>query len=212
MKSNFISLNRKILEWRWYNRPNTFRVFIHILLKANYVDKEWEKTIIKRGTFVTSSLKLSSELGLSRTKIRTAIKHLTETKEISVSTNKNYMLVTVNKYDSYQFDISSDQQLTNNRPTVNQQLTTTNNINNINKIINVVDLEVLLEDQMWIEHLAMSQHLSIRQVKSRMREFIRFLKESGEHEVDMKRAKRSFAGFLRKYKAKGISRHDDIIL
>ena len=212
MKSNFISLNRKILEWRWYNRPNTFRLFVHILLKANYMEKEWERTTIKRGTFVTSSLKLSSELGLSRAKIRTAIRHLTETKEISVSTNKNYMLVTVNKYDSYQFEISSNQQLTNNQPTVNQQLTTTNNINNINNKINVVELDFLFEDQMWLEHLAMSQHLSVRQVKSRMREFIKFLKESGDHEIDIKRARRSFAGFLRNYKPKGKSRHDDIIL
>lgn len=212
MKGNFISLNRKILEWRWYNRPNTFRLFVHILLKANYKDKEWESILVKRGTFVTSIAKLSSDLGLSPKKIRTSIRHLTETKEVSIKANRNYTLITVNKYDSYQFTEEEGKQRANQGQIRGEQRATTNNTNNINKEISTSSLPKLLDDQIWTEHLAMSSGKTIREVQSIMREYVKFLKDSGELSIEFKRAKRSFAGFVRNYKPKGTSKHNDITL
>jgi hypothetical protein len=63
--NGFIKLHRQLLDWEWYSDNNTFRVFIHCLLKANYKDKNWKGIQIKRGQFVTSTSKLSTELGLS---------------------------------------------------------------------------------------------------------------------------------------------------
>jgi hypothetical protein len=212
MKGNFISLNRKILYWRWYNRPNTFRLFVHILLKANYKDKEWENMMIKRGTFVTSIAKLSTELGLSPKKIRTSIRHLTETKEVTIKANRKHTLITVNKYDSYQFTEEEGEQGANLGQTEGKQRATTNNINNLNKEINTSSLPKLLDDQLYTEHLAMSSGKKIREIQMIMREYVKFLKDSGEEKIEFKRAKRSFAGFVRSYKPKGTSKHNDITM
>ncbi|MCH1473654.1 MAG: hypothetical protein L7V85_07050 [Bacteroidia bacterium] len=218
MKSNYISINRKILDWRWYKRPNTFRVFLHILIKANYKDKEWENISIKRGSFITSHEKLMTELNLSKAKIRTALKHLIQTKEISVLAHTKYTLITVNKYDSYQFVNDNSTQTTHKQQSNNNQITTTNNINNINKENNTIaGIEIIyktcVQDQMWIEQLCMSNGMSIKQVVEQMKKFTTWLKDKDEKNVNQMRFKSGFAGFIRKSKDYGKkNRHDDLIL
>ena len=218
MKANYISLNRKILDWRWYNKPNTCRLFIHILLKANFKDKTWEDIIIKRGTFVTSADILANELGLTRQNVRTSLKHLVKTKEIKILTNSKYSLITVNKYDTYQIVSEGNQRLTSDQPTANQRLTTTNNVNNANNENNVVVgtekiYESCVQDDIWLEHLMMRNKMNKKQVVDCMKEFTMFLKDKGEVTADVKRFKSGFAGFLRKkenYKKR--NRHDDITM
>ena len=100
--SSFIYLHRKITEWEWYQNTNTFRVFIHCLLKANYKDKQWQGITIKRGQFVTSQYRLADELGLSRTAVKRAIDDLKMTKELTYSTNYRNTIITVVNYDEYQ--------------------------------------------------------------------------------------------------------------
>ncbi len=214
MKSNFISLNRKIKDWKWYKRPNTFRLFIHILLKANFKDKEWEGIKIKRGTFITSADKLALELGLSRQKIRTALRHLTETKEIKVSTNPMHTLITVNKYDEYQIKEGDNQPLTNQQPAINQPITTTNNVNKVNNVNNVAeDINIIIkkvsEDALYIEHLCMKNSKKPYIVKRRMETFRDFLHGKGQYQITLQSFKKTFAGFLRKSEQ---NRHDNITM
>ena len=80
---NYIKLSRGLLEWEWYTDINTTRLFIHMLLKANWKDGNFKGTTIPRGSFVTSIRKLSDETGLSDREIRTAISHLKTTGEVT---------------------------------------------------------------------------------------------------------------------------------
>ena len=198
MKSNFISLNRKILDWRWYKRPNTIRLFLHILLKANFKDKEWENYSIKRGSFITSTDKLALELNLSRQQIRTAIRQLTETKEVTLLTNRQHTVVAVN-----------------------QQLTTTNNVNKVNKENNVIAAAGNLEesyalakrDEIWLEHLMMRYSLKKTKINLKMDNFVNFLKDKDEVTVNIKRFKSGFSGWLRSDAQKeSNSRHNNLTM
>jgi len=93
----WISLHRKMVTWEWYNDPNTLRLFLHCLLKANHTDKKWRGVEIERGSFVTSYGKLSKELELSVQNIRTSIANLKLTGELtSKSTSKNTVIKVVN--------------------------------------------------------------------------------------------------------------------
>ena len=131
---SFISLNRQIMEWEWYTDVNTKTLFIHLLLKANFKDANWRGNEIKRGSFITSISHLSLETGLSIQNVRTSLKKLEKTKEVtSKPTSKNSM-ITVLKYDFYQ---TPNKQLTNKQQTTNKQLTTTNNDNNKNNDNNI---------------------------------------------------------------------------
>ena len=138
----FISLHRQILDWEWYSDANTFCLFVHLLLIANYVDGRFKGRVIKRGQVVTSLHDLSTKTGLSIQQTKTALKHLQLTGEITNESTSGYRIITVVKYDQFQTPTNlstSDQQTTNKR--ANKQLTNEltseqqqyNNNNNITK-------------------------------------------------------------------------------
>ena len=116
MKGDYIKINRSLLEWGWYKDKNTSRLFIHMLLKANWKDGFFLGIEIKRGSFVSSLAKLSEETNLSVREIRTAIKHLESTGEVTSKKYNKFSVFTVNNYCSYQSsDTQSDKQPTSNR-------------------------------------------------------------------------------------------------
>ena len=136
----FIFLHRRFLDWEWYGEPNMVTLFIHILLSANYEAKRWKGIEIERGQFITSLQSLSDAIGVSMMKVRTCLKRLEETGEITTKTTNKYSVITICKYDSYQSQNSdANKQITNNQQTDNKQITIkqqSNNNNIINKEIN----------------------------------------------------------------------------
>ena len=123
--TGWISLYRKFMEWEWYTDANTMRLFLHLLLKANHQDGNWQGKTIKRGQVVTGRKSLSNELKISEQAIRTSLNKLKITNEITIETTNKFSIITIVKYDVYQ----------DNQKESNQQLTTNNNNNNNNNII-----------------------------------------------------------------------------
>ncbi|HBD01657.1 MAG TPA: hypothetical protein DC053_23510 [Lachnoclostridium sp.] len=131
-EGGYIKINRGILEWEWYGNINTKVLFLHMLIKANWKEGKFQGIDIPRGSFVSSYPKLSDELGLTVNEIRTALKHLQSTEEITVKAYSKFSVFTVNNYCSYQ-DINSqctdnsqsdNSQSTVNAQSINSQLTT----------------------------------------------------------------------------------------
>lgn len=116
----YIKLHRKLTKWEWYHNANTFRVFIHLLLTANYEPRRFEGKVIDIGQRATSISKLSKELKLSVQSIRTALNHLKSTGELTIATTSKYTIITINNYVSYQQLTNT---LTNDQQTANKQLT-----------------------------------------------------------------------------------------
>ena len=132
----WIKLHRQLLEWEWYDEPNTFRLFMHCLLKANHKDNNYRGQLVKTGTFLTSRDLLASETGLTVQQVRTSLKRLESTNEITTKKSKKGTVLQVVKYLKYQHDNQqinqqNNQIVTNNQPTNNQQLTTNKNDNNV---------------------------------------------------------------------------------
>ena len=98
----YIKIDRKIMDWEWYKNINTKVLFLHCLLKANWKDGKFEGKLIKRGSFITSTKKLSNELCLTEDEVRTAMKHLITTGEITKQTTNKYTVITVSNYELYQ--------------------------------------------------------------------------------------------------------------
>ena len=118
---NFIKIDRKILQWEWYKNEHTKNVFFHCLLKAYWKDKKIEGKIIPRGSFVSSIGKIAEELDLTPMEVRTALKHLKLTNEVtSKGTNRNTVF-TVTNYDLYQTKEQSEQQTDNEQTTIKEQ-------------------------------------------------------------------------------------------
>lgn len=104
MQAGYIKLHRKLLEWSWYDDDTVFRLFIHILLKANYRAVKWHDITIERGQLITSTVKLSEQLHRSRNTIKSALDKLVESGTITVATTNRYTLITIIGFEKYQSD------------------------------------------------------------------------------------------------------------
>lgn len=118
-QQGYIYLHKSILDWEWYDDINVFRLFMHLLLKANYTDTKWRGIKIKRGQHLTGRFSLSKETGLSEQQVRTALDKLISTNEITKQTTSHYTMIIVTNYDKFQGKQPAKQ------PTSNQQATTT---------------------------------------------------------------------------------------
>lgn len=150
--NGWVLIDRKILDWGWWDDADTTKVWLTLLLLASWKDDKWHGEDVPRGSLITSYESLSRWSKVPVRKVRTALSRLESTGEITRKVTNKFQLITVEKYSLYQ-DIYaiSDKQLTNERQTTDNQLTinrqstdnqlTTseqsnniNNTNNINKI------------------------------------------------------------------------------
>ena len=129
MDNTYIKLFRKMLTWEWYKDTNTTRVFLHILLRANYKPSRYRGMDIGAGECVFGRKQWSEELGLTEQQIRTALYHLKSTNEITIKTTNKFSIVKVEKWAFWQIDEGgatnkTTNKITNDQPTSNQQVTT----------------------------------------------------------------------------------------
>lgn len=112
----FVAVPRGLTDWEWYTEPNTARLFIHLLLTANWQEKQWRGVTIRPGQLVTSQARLAKQLHLSVRNIRTALDHLQVTGWVTVKAGSKYSIVTINNY----FDIvGTDRQPAGDRQQLN---------------------------------------------------------------------------------------------
>ena len=97
-----IKLFRKLLNWEWYTDINTKTLFIHCLLKANWKAGSWHGYKYDRGQFITSLPTLARETGLTERQVRTALKHLKATGEVTDWHDNKIRIITVLSYNKYQ--------------------------------------------------------------------------------------------------------------
>lgn len=121
MNGNYVKIFRKFENWEWYKDTNTKTLFIHFLLKANWKEGNFKGIKVPRGSFITSLQSLSDETGLTIQQIRTSIKHLISTSEITSKIYPKFRLITIKNYNLYQDtnkvdnkQLTSNQQATNN--------------------------------------------------------------------------------------------------
>ena len=141
----YIKLYRQVMKWEWYDDANTFRLFIHLLLKANYEDAQWRGLTIKRGQLFTSIGHLSHELKISDKAIRIALDKLIKTKEVVSKGASNGTMITICKYDSYQSSFNTEGQ-TDGQTRGEPGATNNNNNNNKEKKNKEIDLSFLQKD------------------------------------------------------------------
>ena len=141
----YIKLYRQVMKWEWYDDANTFRLFIHLLLKANYEDAQWRGLTIKRGQLFTSIGHLSHELKISNKAIRIALDKLIKTKEVASEGANNGTMITICKYDSYQSSFNTEGQA-EGQTRGERGATNNKNNNNKEKKNKEIDLSFLQKD------------------------------------------------------------------
>lgn len=126
---SYIKLDRKLLKWGWKDDPYMVALWIEILLQANYEEREWHGETYEKGSFPTSINKLASATGLTVRQVRTCLRKLEKSQEVTIKTTKQGTKINVVKWAEYQCsDGESDKQ--NDKRATNERQTSDNTIRN----------------------------------------------------------------------------------
>lgn len=104
----WISLHRLIQDhWLWKDKPFDKRsAWIDLLLMANHKDNKFllgnEIVEVKRGSFITSELKLMDRWGWSNTKVRSFLNLLEADEMIIKNTDRKKSAISIVNYNDYQ--------------------------------------------------------------------------------------------------------------
>lgn len=136
--SGYIKLYRSTMLKSWFQKSEYVHMWVHILMKANHKKAEgWfkgEPLKLNPGQFITGTHLLSSETGINREKVRRILKCFENDQQITIKSSSKGSLISINNWKTYQMEKASDhhfdQQVTNKRPTSDQQVTTNNNERN----------------------------------------------------------------------------------
>lgn len=179
MDKGWIKLHRSLLDWEWYDDINTMRLFVHLILKANHKPKKYKGKNVGAGQVITGRKLLSNETGLTEQQIRTCIKKLKSTNELTVKADGKGSVIQLVNYRKYQqptrkttSDQPTDNQpSTNHQPTINQQITTNKKENNVKNEKELCDLpcdfkKELLDyiNYLIIEYKRSIGHMQIEQI------------------------------------------------
>ena len=122
MDRGWIKIYRSLLDWEWFDDAETVKLFIYILLSANYEDKKWRGMVVERGQYVTSLGSLSEILRLSVKRVRIRLERLTKSGAITTSGANRFTIITICNYDTYQdAETEKDAQMANRGQTKGKQ-------------------------------------------------------------------------------------------
>lgn len=123
----WISLYRKIQEhWLWTKRRkfSQFEAWISLLFKANFKDTKImigdNLVEVKRGSFITSEVKLAEEWKWDRSTVRKFLKTLEEQEMIQKNSTTKYTSISIENWELYQDTQQQDRQQNNNKTTTKQ--------------------------------------------------------------------------------------------
>ena len=98
----FIKLYRQMLGWGWYTDTATKCVFLHLLLLAAWEEGSYREVRLAPGQAVISIRELAAQTGVSVQSVRTALRHLKATGEITQEPRGKYSVFTIQNYALYQ--------------------------------------------------------------------------------------------------------------
>lgn len=147
----WIKIDKGIIDSYCFANANHFKIWIWLLLKANYkrsyanmnVGNGTTTVMVERGQLLFGRMKAEEELGLDGSMIYRAIKKFEELEQIKVESNSKYSIITICKYDSYQNNLQDDEQpmssqrTTNEQPTNNKRTASEQQVNTSKEVLEV---------------------------------------------------------------------------
>ena len=130
--SGWVKIHRTVSEhYLWQDKPfSKGQAWIDILLMVNHEDNKTmignELVLVKKGSRVTSEIKLSDRWGWSRKKVRVFLKGLEEDKMLVKKSTTKYTMLTVVNWGLHQDKGTTKEQQKNSEGTTEEQQRNTN--------------------------------------------------------------------------------------
>lgn len=129
----FVKIDKDLPNWQWFNKDHMLQFWIYLLCKATYKECCVGGVELKKGQVIIGRKKIAEKLEISEQNVKTYIRRLKNSGEITTKSTNKYTIVTIVKWEDYQVipqiinqqtNHQINQQLTNNQPRTNQQSTT----------------------------------------------------------------------------------------
>ena len=124
MADGFIKIYRSLLDWEWFDDANTLKLWLYILLRANWEERKWRGITIHRGQFVESLRTMAKKNNMTVQEVRTSLAHLKSTQNITQESTQLGSLISVIKWDFFQgqpSDINTPINTEFNKPSTQHQ-------------------------------------------------------------------------------------------
>jgi len=126
---SFIKLDRAIIDSYCFANPNHLKVWLWLLIKANFkknyvplqIGKGTTTILVDRGQLIFGRFVAEKELKMDGSMVYRILKKFKELKQIDIESNNQYSVITICKYDSYQNNNSESEQQLNNQCTADEQ-------------------------------------------------------------------------------------------
>ena len=164
MDNGFVVLYRKFKNWGWYSDANVMRVFVHCLISASYCERKYLGIDLNPGEFITSISSISRDLDIKIQPVRTAIKKLCSTGEITIKTTSRFTIISVCNFESYQ-DAKIKSNKRNNKRVTNEQQTSNKRVTNEQQQTTIEPLNHLTIEQEKENIYAQFDHLKLSKIE-----------------------------------------------
>ncbi|EIB6795295.1 DnaD domain protein [Enterococcus faecalis] len=154
MNTGYIKLYRKVTNSFVWTNANMFKLWSLCLMKASHKESRFifngQEIAVSSGQFVTGRAVIEKEFNegvprdqqiVGRTLWRW-LKKFENEQMLSISSTPKYSVITINNWDDYQVN---DQQVSNNRPTSVQQLSTYKNEKNEKNVVVVEEQQSVFQ-------------------------------------------------------------------
>lgn len=137
MAGGYIKLYRQILDNPVVCKDSDhFAVWVYLLLNATHDNIDMlfngKRITLNPGQLITGRKSISIDLNIDENKVRRILKSFETDQQIDRQRSNKNSLVSIIKWTLYQgSDQQNDQQVTNKRPTSDQQVTTNKNVKNV---------------------------------------------------------------------------------
>lgn len=142
----WIKLYRKTLDNPIITKDSDYlAVWIYLLLNTTHKDYDvlfkGKRITLKRGQLITGRKSIAEKLKIDENKVQRILKTLENEHQIEQQSSNKNRLITIVSWDKYQQDEQqNEQQLNNNRTTIEQQVNTNKNVKNIKNDKNVTTI------------------------------------------------------------------------
>lgn len=99
----WLKLQRQFVGWQWFKDGPTLQVFLYLLCNANHKPGyNLHGVVLQPGQLITGRKVMATACGLSEQQIRTIIKRLKTTNELTTVSTNQFTVVTLTNWAKYQ--------------------------------------------------------------------------------------------------------------
>lgn len=96
LENGFVKLPREIVRREWFGDNSTLTVYVFLLCGAAFADYEYAGRTLRKGQYIASNRQLAERCQLGIQQVKTALKHLKATHDITIEPSTKFSIITVN--------------------------------------------------------------------------------------------------------------------